>query len=271
LFAGHALLADGWADDVLFRFGADGTIADIEVGVAPADAPVAPGPVLPGMVNVHSHAFQRALAGRAERAGPGPDSFWTWRETMYRFVARMTPDLLEAIAAQLYIEMLKQGYTAVGEFHYLHHGPDGTPYADVAEMSHRVVRAARRAGIAITHLPVLYGYGGFGAAPLDDAQMRFRTDPDVLLRIVEALRSAYPDDAEMCVGIAPHSLRAVTEETLSDAVSGLHAPRLVLHHARRRTFAGWTYQLRTRRKQLALGGLDALATECPPQCVRQGR
>ncbi len=223
LFADQALLASGWAEDVLFQFGADGTILSAAPGAAAQSAPKASGPVLPGMVDVHSHAFQRALAGRTERAGPGPDSFWTWREAMYGFVRRLTPDQVEAIAAQLYVELLKQGYTAVGEFHYLHHAPDGSPYDEIAEMSLRVVTAARQIGIAITHLPVLYGFGGFGGLDVGEAQRRFCNAPDALLRIVDTVRNRFRDDPDVRVGAAPHSLRAVTPETLSETVAVLHA------------------------------------------------
>ena len=155
LFAAQALLAEGWADNVLFNFGTDGTILSATPDVTKNGLPTARGPVLPGMLDVHSHAFQRGLAGQTERAGPDKDSFWTWREAMYSFVRRLTPEQVEAIASQLYVELLKQGYTAVGEFHYLHHAPGGGRYDEIAEMSLRVVAAARYAGIAITHLPVL--------------------------------------------------------------------------------------------------------------------
>jgi formimidoylglutamate deiminase len=221
LFAHQALLPDGWARDVLVDIGENGDIADVVTGASSADAQIAAGPVLPGMANVHSHAFQRALAGHTERAGPNDDSFWTWRDAMYRFVSRLTPEHLEAIARQLYIEMLKQGYTAVGEFHYVHHGPDGTPYDDISEMSERVIAAAGMAGIAITHLPVLYGYGGFGGAPVADAQRRFHNAPDGLLRIVETVRQRHRADSNVRIGLAPHSLRAVTGDTLDAAVAGL--------------------------------------------------
>jgi formimidoylglutamate deiminase len=222
LFASQALLSDGWAQDVLFRIGRDGEIATISTNASGDNAQVMLGPVLPGMTNVHSHAFQRALAGRTERAGPSDDSFWTWRDAMYRFVSKLTPDHVEAIATQLYIEMVKQGYTAVGEFHYLHHGPDGTPYDEISEMSGRVIAAARQAGIAITHLPVLYGFGGFGGVPVADAQKRFHNEPEAVLRIVENLRRQYGSDLNVRIGLAPHSLRAVTASTLSETVDGLH-------------------------------------------------
>ena len=156
LFATRALLPDGWASDVLLEIDADGTLAAATPGSAPLPgARRARGPVLPGMPNLHSHAFQRAMAGLAERAGqagtPGEaDSFWTWRQAMYGFVGRLTPAQNEAIAAQLYVEMLKAGYTAVGEFHYLHHDPDGRPYADPAEMAERIAAAGAQTGIGLT-------------------------------------------------------------------------------------------------------------------------
>ncbi|MFQ6018586.1 MAG: formimidoylglutamate deiminase, partial [Kiloniellaceae bacterium] len=223
LFAAHALLPGGWARDVLFEISACGSLAAVTPDAAPGPAPRAKGPVLPGMPNLHSHAFQRAMAGLAERAGPGDDSFWTWREAMYGLVRALTPEQLEAIAAQLYVEMLKSGYTAVGEFHYLHHDPAGRPYADLAEMSRRVIAAAGAAGIGITLLPVLYGYGGFGGAPADEGQRRFLNDPERVLKLVEALLADHRDDPRAAVGIAPHSLRAVTPDTLAVALAGLDA------------------------------------------------
>jgi formimidoylglutamate deiminase len=175
------------------------------------------------MPNLHSHAFQRAMAGLAERVGPEDDSFWTWREVMYGFVGKLGPDDLEAIAAQLYVEMLKAGYTAVGEFHYLHHAPGGAAYADPAEMSHRVLAAAERSGIGLTLLPVLYGFGGFGGEVAREGQRRFLNDPAQFARILEALVEASRDDPRIRVGIAPHSLRAVTPDTLGEALAALDA------------------------------------------------
>ncbi len=221
VFAERALLPDGWARDVLFEIAADGALTAVTPGAQAGAAPRAGGVVLPGMPNLHSHAFQRAMAGLAERAGPGEDSFWTWREVMYGFVARLTPEQVETIAAQLYVEMLKAGYTAVGEFHYLHHGPDGSPYADLAEMSRRVIAAAKAAGIGITQLPVLYGYGDFGGQGAGEGQRRFLNDPDRFLELVEGLLKEYRGDPNVRVGIAPHSLRAVTPETLAAVLDGL--------------------------------------------------
>ncbi|TMJ21407.1 MAG: formimidoylglutamate deiminase, partial [Alphaproteobacteria bacterium] len=131
---------------------------------------------VPGLPNLHSHAFQRAMAGLTERRGAEADSFWTWREQMYRFVERLGPDDLEAIAAQAYMEMLEAGFTWVAEFHYLHHQPDGRPYDNIAEMSERIVSAAAEVGIGLTLLPVLYRQGGFGGKPPAEAQRRFLND-----------------------------------------------------------------------------------------------
>jgi formimidoylglutamate deiminase len=166
--------------------------------------------VLPGMPNLHSHAFQRAMAGLAERRGPGDDSFWTWRETMYGFAARIDPDTLQAIAAQLYVEMLKAGYTQVCEFHYLHHQPDGMPYAQPEAMSLALIEAAHEAGIALTLLPVLYMSGGFDGRPLAPRQRRFGHDVESYLRLLADLRKREND--QLCVGVALHSLRAIPEQ-----------------------------------------------------------
>ena len=229
LFADRALLPDGWARDVVFAISDAGGLTAVTPNTAPGDAERAGGTVLPGMPNLHSHAFQRAMAGLAERAGPAGDSFWTWRDVMYSFVRRLRPDHVQAIAAQLYVEMLKAGYTAVGEFHYLHHDPEGRPYSDPAEMARRVVAAAKDTGIGMTLLPVLYGYGGFGGQPAGEGQRRFLNEPDRLLSIVGAVRTDTAADPQVVVGLAPHSLRAVTADTLAAAVAGVqsmdgHAP-----------------------------------------------
>lgn len=227
LLAESALLPGGWARDVLFEVAPDGALAAV-VADAPADGPArfahrAAGPVIPGMPNVHSHAFQRAMAGLTEQrdAGGADDSFWSWRRVMYEFVARLTPPQVEAIAAQLYVEMLKAGYTAVGEFHYLHHDIDGGPYDDPAEMSERIVAAAGTAGIGLTHQPVLYACGGFGGKPPGEGQRRFVCDLDRYSRLVAALIERHRADPQIRVGMAPHSLRAVTPELLRAALSGM--------------------------------------------------
>ncbi len=234
LFAAQALLPAGWADDVLFEIDGRGDLLRVEPGHSGEGAKGLAGPVIPGMANLHSHAFQRAMAGLAERAGPGDDSFWTWREVMYGFVASLTPEQVEAIAAQLYVEMLKSGYTAVGEFHYLHHGPDGEPYDDLAEMSRRVIAAASTTGIGLTHLPVLYGYGGFGGQAAGPGQRRFLNDPERYLRLLQDLfdeRRHDRHDGQLQIGIAPQSLRAVTAESLATVIAGLDAlnPEAPIH------------------------------------------
>ncbi|MGK7862149.1 formimidoylglutamate deiminase [Falsiroseomonas sp. E2-1-a4] len=211
-----ALLPQGWARDVLIEADAAGFIAAVTPGAAPLGTTRRlAGAVLPGMPNLHSHAFQRAMAGGAERRSPmGQDSFWTWRETMYRFVGRFTPEDAETVAAQLHVELLEHGFSSLCEFHYLHHQPDGTPYADRAEMARRNIMAARRTGIGLTMLPSLYRHGGiFGVAP-HEGQRRFLNDLDRFLAIVEAARAAIGDDPQMALGLAPHSLRAVTPEML---------------------------------------------------------
>ncbi len=237
LFAPCALLPDGWADGVRIAVdvdggggggggGGDGMIRAIASGVAARREDVRlAGPALPGLPNAHSHAFQRAMAGRAETRGESDDSFWTWREAMYGLVARLSPEQIEAIAAQAYAELLQGGFTAVAEFHYLHHQPDGTPYADVAETSMRVVAAARTAGMRLTLLPVLYQRGGFDGAPLRGGQLRFRTDPDSLRAIRGAVEQRCAGDPIVRTGLALHSLRAVDAESLRAAVSAGTRPR----------------------------------------------
>lgn len=219
LHADHALLPDGFAADVLLEWNDAGTLAAVRTGVpCPPGVERAPGLLLPGLPNLHSHAFQRAFAGLTEYRGAAQDSFWTWRDLMYRFAAQLDPDTLEDIATQLYIEMLQAGYTAVCEFHYVHHDPAGRTHPNPAEMSLRLVAAARRAGIGLTMLPVLYQHSGFGAKPPRDDQRRFLNDVEGLLRIVEALRAQ-----GVRTGVAPHSLRAVAPPALAELLSGLEA------------------------------------------------
>lgn len=168
---------------------------------------------LPGIVNAHSHAFQRALAGGAERGHPSGDTFWGWRKRMYAFLEQLNPDDVEAIAAQLYLELMQQGYTHVVEFHYLHHTPGGTPYDDPIELSRRIVRAAERAGIGLTLAPVLYTSGDFGGSPTSGGQMRFTTPVDRFVQMMEGCA-----DLGVPLAVAPHSLRAVTPEQLDEVV-----------------------------------------------------
>jgi formimidoylglutamate deiminase len=209
-----ALTPMGWQQDVTVALDGTGLITAVGTG---AEGEGMSGIAVPAMPNVHSHAHQRFMLGLAERAGPGADSFWAWREAMYGFALRLSPEDLEAVAAQLYVEMLKAGFSVVGEFQYLHHQPDGTPYDDPAEMSLRCLAAAEQTGIAITILPALYAYGGFGGQPSVPGQRRFINGAAQFLKIVERLSI----QARCRVGIAPHSLRAVTPELLREVISAL--------------------------------------------------
>ena len=187
--------------------------------------------LLPGIANLHSHAFQRAMAGMAERRGDSDqDSFWTWRETMYRFAGRFDPDTLRAVAAQLYVEMLEAGYTSVCEFHYLHHAPDGRPYDDPAAMSRALIDAARETGIRLTLLPVLYMTGGFDGRALGERQRRFGHDIDGYLHLLETLRAEQSDTLR--VGCALHSLRAVPPDAMTAVLAALPSDsRIHIHIA----------------------------------------
>ncbi len=214
LFLDRALLPDGWARDVRIS-SSHGVITAVETGAAPRSGEAREALGLPGVPNLHSHAFQRAMAGLAERRGPARDSFWTWREVMYRFLGRLDPDAVEAIAAYAFADMLEGGFTAVAEFHYLHHQPDGRPYADRAELALRHLAAADETGIGVTLLPVLYAHGDFGGAAPTEGQRRFLNDPEGLGEIIMRARTAIGDRADRRVGVAPHSLRAVTPDELA--------------------------------------------------------
>jgi len=225
LFAEHALLPGGWARNVSLTWDERGTLTSVTSGTPAAPgATRAPGPLLPGMPNLHSHAFQRAFAGLTEHRSPGApnDSFWSWRELMYRFAGAITPEQLRHIATALYVEMLEAGYTSVCEFHYLHHDLDGQPYADDAALSTCLIEAASRAGIGLTLLPVLYQTSGFGAKPPNDGQRRFLRTTDNMLRLLERIKPLCEHQG-MRLGLAPHSLRAVPPEALEHIVAGLTA------------------------------------------------
>jgi formimidoylglutamate deiminase len=222
-YAEDALLPDGWAARVRVEVDADGSIASVKRNAPAEGARQLAGPLLPGMPNLHSHAFQRAMAGLAEVRGSPDDDFWSWRELMYKFAGRITPQQAAVVARFLYIEMLKSGYTAVAEFHYVHKDASGKAYAPPAEMSLAHVAAAREAGIAITMLPVLYSYGNFGAAPLGPRQQRFRTGPEDILATVRAIRAAAAGHADVNCGVAPHSLRAADLDGLQDLLAGLES------------------------------------------------
>jgi formiminoglutamate deiminase len=212
-----ALLPAGWQSRVRVTV-REGRIGAVEVDVPAGQADERHAIGLPGLPDVHSHAFQRGLAGLTEQRGPGEDSFWTWRELMYRFVERMAPEDIEAITAYAFAELLEGGFTRVAEFHYVHHDPEGVPYADPGELSARVAAAAAETGISLTLLPVLYAHGGFGGAPPVPRQRRFLSDLDGFARILESARRAVRALPGAVVGVAPHSLRAVTPEQLAAVI-----------------------------------------------------
>lgn len=209
-----ALLPSGWANDVQVVITA-GAIAAVTPGVAPAAGDERHAIALPGLASLHSHAFQRGMAGLAELRGDSTDTFWTWRETMYRFALAMTPDDVAAVATLLYVEMLEQGFTRVGEFHYLHHDRDGSHYADPAEMVTRIAEASEASGIALTLLPSFYAHGSFGCAAPHDGQRRFICSVDQFAKLMAASRKAIADLPDANIGIAPHSLRAVVPDELA--------------------------------------------------------
>ncbi|MFK0086103.1 formimidoylglutamate deiminase [Pseudomonas sp. NPDC090755] len=218
-FAERALLPGGWAENVRIEVGADGLLASVQAGGSAAGAERLAGPLLPGMPNLHSHAFQRAMAGLAEVAGNPNDSFWTWRELMYRLVGKISPDQLQVIARQLYIEMLKAGYTSVAEFHYVHHDTQGKAYADPAELSLRISQAARASGIGLTLLPVLYSHAGFGGQAPNDGQRRFINSTEQYLKLAQRLAPVLAEQPAQQLGLCFHSLRAVTPEQIAQVMA----------------------------------------------------
>lgn len=213
IFADWALLPSGWARDV--RVTLDGAaISGVTAATLPAPGGERVQALVPGMANLHSHAFQRGMAGLAETRGDSADSFWTWREVMYRFALALTPDQMQAIAEMAYAEMLEAGFTRVGEFHYLHHAPDGAPYDDPAELSLRILAAAQATGLHLTHLPVFYAHSDFGSAPPSPGQRRFIHAPDAFLRLLGSLDRQMTRPLDR-LGFAPHSLRAATEDEIA--------------------------------------------------------
>ncbi len=208
----RAWIESRWAKDVRLRI-ADGRITAVETGVAAEPGDERHRVALPGLCNVHSHGFQRGMAGLSERRSRPDDNFWSWREIMYRFLDRLTPEDVAAITAQAYAEMLETGFTRVGEFHYLHHDPAGAAYADRAEMAGAIAQASAATGIGLTLLPVFYAHGNCGAAAPSPGQRRFLGDIDGFAVLLDASRSKLSGDAN--IGIAPHSLRAVTPDELA--------------------------------------------------------
>ena len=217
-FAPRALLADGWHEDVLITTDASGQIAELTPNSTPGSATRLAGPVIPAIANLHSHAFQRAMAGLAEVAGDPQDSFWTWRDLMYRMVQRLSPEQVGDIATHLYIDMLKGGYSQVAEFHYLHHDAQGKPYADDA-MLLNLIAAAETAGIGQTLLPVLYSYSGFGSQPASDGQRRFIQQTEAYLQQQQRAAQWSANKPLLNHGICFHSLRAVSEAQMREVLA----------------------------------------------------
>ncbi|MHC1550659.1 formimidoylglutamate deiminase [Phyllobacterium sp. K27] len=214
IFAQAALTPSGWQRNVRISFEAAG-ITDMQPDSTPLAGDERHSILLPGMPNLHSHAFQRGMAGLAESRGPGADSFWSWRNVMYRFALTMTPEQMEAVAAQLYMEMLEAGFTRVGEFHYLHHDIDGRPYANIAEMAERIAAAASLTGIGLTLLPVFYAHSTFGGAAPSEGQRRFINTLEAYEKLHAGCQRAVKALPHGKVGVAPHSLRAVTPDELA--------------------------------------------------------
>ena len=227
--AAHALLPQGWARDVRI-VSQGGTLIEVTEGASAEPGDTALAIALPGLGNLHSHAFQRGMAGLTEIGGNSGDSFWSWRELMYRFLAHLQPDAMQAIAEQAYVEMLESGFTRVGEFHYLHHGPDGAPYANRAEMAERIAAAAHSSGIGLTLLPVFYAHADFGGAAPNPAQRRLIHDVDGFAELLQGCTRALKDQDDAVLGFAPHSLRAVTGEELA-ALLPLNAGPVHIHIA----------------------------------------
>ena len=214
-FAERALLPSGWADNVRIEVSADGFILRVDADADMRQAERLAGPLLLGMANLHSHAFQRAMAGLAEVAGNPNDSFWTWRDLMYRLVGQISPEQLGVIARQLYIEMLKGGFTSVAEFHYVHQDVSGKAYADPAELALQISQAASAAGIGLTLLPVLYSHSGFGGQAPNDGQRRFIHSTDSYLDLQARLQPLLRAQPAQQLGLCFHSLRAVMPEQIS--------------------------------------------------------
>ena len=231
IFANRALLATGWADNLRLEI-EGGRITRLVPDTAAQDGDARVDTLLPALANLHSHAFQRAMAGMTEYRLAGHDSFWTWRDLMYRFTAHLDPDQVQAIAALVYLEMQEAGYAAVGEFHYLHHQSDGMPYGRLAELSDRIMAAASDTGIGLTHLPVLYSYAGVGEKPLEAGQRRFGNDVDRFCALVDQTRETLGDLPDDCrVGIAPHSLRATSPRDLAQVVAAQGTGPIHIHIA----------------------------------------
>lgn len=228
IFAKRARLTTGWAENVSVEV-AGGRITAVDVGGAAGDVQV--DTLLPSIANLHSHTFQRAMAGMTEYRAKGRESFWTWRDLMYRFLDRLTPEQVEAIAALVFVEMQEAGYASVGEFHYVHHQAGGARYDNRAELSERIAAAATETGIGLTLLPVLYSYGGAERQALAGGQLRFGNDVSEYLELLDGARAAVSGLEDARIGIAPHSLRASSPENLRDVLAAVPEGPVHMHIA----------------------------------------
>jgi len=230
LHVGKALTPAGWKRDVRLVWKA-GVFVNVEPGVAPRPDEPRAALAVPGLANLHSHAFQRAFAGLAERRGAAQDNFWSWREQMYRYALALNPDEVAAIAARAYVEMLEAGFTRVGEFHYLHHAPDGRAYEDIGEINVRIAEAAEASGIGLTLLPVFYAHSGFGGAPPNEAQRRFVNDRASFVRLFQRCEQIVAGLDGANLGLAAHSLRAATPEEIDDLIELAQGRPIHIHVA----------------------------------------
>lgn len=232
IFSARALVGEDWQANVLITVGKAGLIERIESVTIPPAGAITVDSLLPSVANLHSHSFQRAFAGMTEHRDKSQDSFWTWRTLMYRFLEQLTPEHIEAIAAQVFLEMLEAGYASVGEFHYVHHQRGGKRYASRTELSERILAAACQTGIGLTHLPVLYTYGGARRQALVGGQMRFGNSVDEFAMLIGELSSKITEaSSDTVLGIAPHSLRATSPEELSELVSAYDDRPVHIHIA----------------------------------------
>ncbi|MCB5411927.1 formimidoylglutamate deiminase [Pseudogemmobacter faecipullorum] len=270
IWAKQALLAKGWAKDVALGIGADGRILSIAKGPAPAGA-ILRDVLVHAPANTHSHAFQRAMAGLSERRGAGQnDSFWTWRQLMYRFLDRITPDQVQAIAAFVQMEMLEAGFGANVEFHYLHHSPGGQTYDDLAELSARIAAAAEQTGIGLTLLPVHYAQGGCDGRALSGGQLRFGNDADQFARLHEGAGRALASlPADTRLGVAPHSLRAVAARDLAATIALAGDGPVHMHLAEQQAEVDEVLAATGARPvEWALANLDVSPQWCLIHCTR---
>ena len=233
-FAELALIPEGWAKNVRVTLDQTGRIGNVESGVEPNpdEQNLRKRILLPAMSNLHSHSFQRAMSGLTEKRLERRDSFWSWRELMYSFLERLTPERMEAISALVFMEMLECGYASVGEFHYVHHQSGGQHYENIAETSCRIISAAQKTGIGLTHLPVFYMQGGLNGKKLAEGQLRFGNELEQYLRILDQTQNSLRNSPkDYLLGMAPHSLRAVSPEFLKEIVEARSSDTVHIHIA----------------------------------------